>query len=493
MKRWLTALLCCAAAAQAEPLRIAVDILPPSLGNPYRTSLPPTVWTNAAMFDALTRFDAQGKVRPSLALSWEKVDALTWRFTLREGVRFHNGELFTSDAVVTAVKFLASDAAAMEGLKREIGVLKDARAVDTATVEITTTEPAPQMPRYMTGLMIGAPKAWRELGRDGFAKSPVGTGPLRMKEMGAAQWKMSAFKEAWTPTTLEGLEVLALPEASTRVSGVLAGRIHIAMSLSPDNLAVLEDAGHRGLRGVDPANFGISFILFKPGPLQDVRVRRALNMAVDRQRIIDALLGGATVMTGQPAARGVNGHDPTVAPYPYDPAAAKKLLAEAGYASGFSFTLDAATGIDANDAAIYQQVQADLRAVGVSMTIRSMPAVQYYNALRVTDFSGEAFPVDWQSWPTIDVTRSILAHSCQRMLPWYCDEKIQPVLVAARTEFDEGKAMTLRRQLAKHYHDQAPALFLYESPTFVGVSKRVLNYQLINGTHFQFSEMDLSK
>jgi len=493
MKRWWIVLLWCAATAQAEPLRIAVDILPPSLGNPYRTSLPPTVWTNAAMFDALTRFDDQGKVQPSLATSWEKIDALTWRFKLREGVRFHNGEAFTADAVVTAVKYLASDAAVMEGIKREIGVLKDARAVDAMTVEISTTEPAPQMARYMTGLMIGAPGAWRALGRDGFAKNPVGTGPLQMKDMGAAAWKLTAFKDAWRPTRLDGLEVLALPEASTRVSGVLAGRIHIAMSLSPDNLQVLEDAGHRGLSGVDPANFGISFILFKPGPLQDVRVRRALNMAVDRQRIIDALLGAATVMTGQPAARGVNGHDPSITPYPFDPIQAKKLLADAGYADGFSFTLDAATGIDANDAAIYQQIQSDLRAVGVNMTIRTMPAVQYYNALGRTDFAGEAFPVDWQSWPTIDVTRSILAHSCQRQLPWYCDQAIQPVLVAARTEFDETKAMALRRQLARHYHDQAPALFLYESPTFVGVSKRVTNYQLINGTHFQFSEMGLSK
>jgi len=479
--------------AHAEPLRLAVDILPPSLANPYRTSLPPTVWTNAAMFDALTRFDDAGKIQPSLAVSWEKIDALTWRFKLREGVRFHNGEPFTSDAVVTAITYITSDDAVREGLKREIGILKAARAIDAMTVEITTTEPAPQLPRYMTGLMLGEPKAWRALGRDEFARKPVGTGPFQMAEMAPNVWKLNAAKNAWRPTKLEGMEVIAVPEASTRTSGILAGRLHIAMSLSPDNLQVLEDAGHQGIRGVDPAIFGISFILFKKGPLQDVRVRRALNMAVNRQRIIDALLGGATVMTGQPAARGVNGFDSSVAPYPFDPAAAKKLLSEAGYANGFSFVMDAATGIDANDSAIYQQVQADLREVGVTMEIRTMPAVQYYNALRATEFTGDAFPVDWQSWPTLDVTRSVLAHSCQRMLPWYCDATITPVMVAARTEFDDAKALTLRHQLAKHYHDQAPALFMYESPTFVGVSSRVKNYKLINGTHFQFSEMELAK
>jgi peptide/nickel transport system substrate-binding protein len=481
------------ATASAEPLRLATDILPPSLGNPYRTSLPPTVWTNAALFDALTRFDENGKVVPSLATSWEKIDATTWRFKLRPGVKFHNGEPLTSDAVVTAVKYILSPDAVREGILREIGVFKDARAVDDMTVDIITTEPAPQMARYMTGLMIGEPKAWRTLGRDEFARKPVGTGPFQMTEMGATLWKMAPFKDAWRPTKLDGFEAVAVPDAAARTAGVMAGRLHIAMTLSPDNLSVLEDAGHTGVRAIDPAVFGFSFILFKQSPLQDVRVRRAINMAVNKQRIIDGLLNGATVPASQPAARSVLGHDPSIKPYPYDPATAKTLLAEAGYPNGFSFVMEGATGIDPNDTAIFQQVQADLKDVGITMEIRTMPAVQYYNALGRTDFAGEAFPGEWQSWPILDVTRSVLAHSCQRLKPWYCDEGIMKTIVAARTEFDDAKALELRHQIAKHYHDQAPALFMYESAQFIGVSSKVKNYKLLNGTHFAFSEMELSK
>ncbi len=482
-----------ALSAHAEPLRLAVDILPPSLGNPYRTSLPPTVWTNAAMFDALTRFDEAGNVVPSLALSWEKIDPTTWRFKLRPGVKFQNGEPFTSEAIVSAIKYILSDEAIREGIRREINVFKDARAVDDLTVDIITTEPAPQMPRYMTGLMLGAPKAWASMGRDAFAKNPIGTGPFKMVEMQANLWKLVPFKDAWRPTKLDGFEVIAVPEAAARTSGVLANRIHIAMSLSPDNLQVLEDAGHKGVRTIDPAVFGFSFILFKKSPLQDVRVRRALNMGVNRKRIIDALLGGATVPASQPATRTVLGYDASVPEYAYDPTAAKKLLADAGYANGFSFVMEGATGVDANDTAIFQQVQSDLREIGVNMEIRTMPAVQYYNALGRTDFAGEAFPVDWQAWPINDVTRSVLAHSCQRPTPWYCDEKIMPTINAARTEFDETKALQLRHKIAQYYHDEAPALFMYESPAFVGVSSKVKNYKLINGTHFAFSEMELAK
>ncbi|MDX2223460.1 MAG: ABC transporter substrate-binding protein [Rhodospirillaceae bacterium] len=478
--------------AAAATLRMAVDILPPSLANPYRSSLPPTVWSVYALFDALTRFDANNQLQPALAVGWEKIDDLTWRFTLRDGVTFHNGQPFDAAAVKAAVDYVTSDAAAREGLKREIAVLAGARVVDRLTVDILTTEPAPQMPRYATGLMIGEPAAFAALGRDGFARQPVGTGPFKLDEMADNAWRLSAFDAAWRKAKVAGLHILAVPEAAARVSGLLAGRLDIVMSLNPDSIDAIVASGGRTYVASDPAVFGISFITGKPGPWQDARVRRALNMAVNRQGIIDVLLTGATVPAGQPAARAVLGHDPALAPYPYDPQGAKRLLAEAGHGNGFSFVLEAATGIDPNDAAVYQQIQADLRAVGVAMEIRTVPATQFYNALRMTEFSGDAFPIDWPSWPTIDVTRALLPHSCERLKPWYCDPAIMPKLVAARTEWDEASALTLRRELMRHYRDQAPAIFLYENVTFVGLGKGVSGFGIVNGVHIAFEDIELA-
>jgi peptide/nickel transport system substrate-binding protein len=481
-----------AAPAATATLRMAVDILPPSLANPYRSSLPPTVWSVYALFDALTRFDGDNHLRPALAVGWEKIDDLTWRFKLRDGVSFHNGKPFDAAAVKAAVDYVTSDAAAREGLKREIAVLAGARVVDRLTVDIVTTEPAPQMPRYATGLMIGEPEAFAQLGRDGFARQPVGTGPFKLDAMEQNAWRLSAFDAAWRKAKVTSLHILAVPEAAARVSGLLAGRLDIVMSLNPDALEAIEAAGGRTYVAIDPAVFGISFITSKPGPWQDARVRRALNMAVNRQGIIGALLAGATVPASQPAARGVLGHDPAIAPYPYDPAAARGLLAEAGYGDGCSFVLEAATGIDPNDAAVYQQIQADLRAVGVTMEIRTVPATQFYNALRLTEFSGDAFPIDWPSWPTIDVTRALLPHSCERLKPWYCDPAVMPKLVAARTEWDAPTALALRRELMRHYHDQAPAIFLYENVTFVGLGKGVSGFAIVNGVHIAFEDIGLA-
>jgi len=490
--RLILALTLLAALARADTLRVGIDLLPPSLGSPYRSAMPPTIWSTYAMFDSLTRFDRDGRIVPGLAVSWTKVDDLTWRFVLREGVTFHNGAPFTAEAVETAITYLASDDGAREGLKREAGILKSARAVDPLTVEIVTTEPAPQMERYATAIMPAEPDQWRRLGRDGYARAPIGTGPYRLDSMEENVWRFSAFDRAWRRAKIANLEILAVPDTSARIAGLLAGRLDIVLSINPDALDIVAAAGGQGYVSTDPSVFGFSFILGRPGPLNDVRVRRALNMAVDRERIIGALLAGATIPATQPAARHVLGQDPTIAPYPYDPAAAKRLLAEAGHPNGFTFTLEGAVGIDANDAAVFQQVQNDLAAVGVTMKIKTIPGTQYFNALLQTTFEGDAFPVDWPSWPTIDVTRSLLPHSCFRPVPWYCDPTVTPRLVAARTEWDEAKALDLRRELMRHYHDQAPALFLYETVNFAAVSAKLRNFRMINGSHIPYDELELA-
>ncbi len=493
MKLWLSLAAALAVwPAAAETLKVGIDILPPSLGNPYRTAMPPTVWTTYAMFDGLTRFDRSGNVVGALAVGWTKVDDVTWRFTLRDGVTFHNGVSFTSDAVVAAVTYLASDAAVREGIRREVGILKSARAVDRLTVEIVTTEPAPQMARYATAIMPAEPGQWAALGRDGFARAPVGTGPFRLVEMSENIWRLEAYRSAWRAPKVDALEIISVPETSARVAGLLADRLSIALSLGPDAVDAVTSAGGAGYVSHDPSVFGFSFIVTRPGPFQDVRVRRALNMAVDRERLIAGLLAGATVPASQPAARTVQGYDPSIPTYGYDPDGARRLLSDAGYPNGFSFLLEGAVGVDANDAAIFQQVQSDLQKIGVAMKIKTIPPTQYFNALGLTSFEGDAFPVDWPSWPTVDVTRALLPHSCFRPVPWFCDESVTPRLVAARTEWDETKALTLRHALMRYYHDQAPALFLYETVNFAAVSARVKNFTIINGSHIPYDEIELT-
>jgi peptide/nickel transport system substrate-binding protein len=199
-------------------------------------------------------------------------------------------------------------------------------------------------------------------------------------------------------------------------------------------------------------------------------------MAVNRAAIIDVLLQGATVPANQPAGRAVFGHNPDLPAYPYDPERARALLAAAGYPNGFAFTLET-SGTGAAAIAVYQQVAADLRAIGVEMEIKLLPTPQFLRNTLQTGEYADAITFPWPSTPTLDILRPVRVHSCHQRHAWYCDQDIMPMLAAAERTFDPAEGLKLRRALAARYHAQAPAIFLYEQVSFAGLSKRLSGYE----------------
>jgi len=459
-------------------LRIGVNALPLGLGNPFRSASPPTIFTTAAVFDALTRFDAAGNLKPWLATKWEPVDAVTWRFTLRDGVLFSTGEPLTSDAVVAAVEFLVSEAGVGQGVRTETRFLKAARAIDSRTVDITTTEPLPSWPRYAAALLIPEPNAWRKLGLEGFARAPVGTGSYRAERITAGGWTLTAVPKAWNKPKVSKVEILGIPDASARVQALMADRLDIATMLGPDDIAAIQAGGGIGVSWTYPSVNGLSFNMNLDGPWRDIRVRRALGLAVNRERIIEQLLGGRSVPANQPAARTVLGYNPDLPASRYDPTAAKALLAAAGYPNGFPVTLEVTTGSAPNDAAIFQQIAADFAAVGVAVTIRVTPAPQFVTKLGRGKFDGEMFAAPWPTAPALDVLRSMLMHSCMRPDPWWCDQEIMPTVREAFRETDPDKSLKLRQRIMAQYVETAPAVFLFQTTMFAGLSPKVTGFRL---------------
>lgn len=476
--------------AAEKTLRVALESLPLSQANPFRTSLSPSIYSIAAIFDGLTQLDTNGKLVPALAVRWESVDALTWRFYLRPGVKFSNGTPLTSDAFVTAVNHLVSEEGLKEGLRQEIGMLKGARAIDELTLDITTTEPVAAFPRYASAIMAAEPDQWRKLGRDAFGRDPIGTGPFKADKIDATRWDLSAFTGSWRKPKVDKLELLMLPDASSRVQALESNGVDVAMIISPDNIDALEASGAQVKHFISATVFAITLMTERDGPFADVRVRKAVNMAIDRNRITTGLLAGRTIPTGQPATRQVLGYDPTIQPYPYDIAKAKALLAEAGYPKGFAFTLDAPTSATASDSLIFQQIQSDLRDANINMRINTMPYPVFLTKTVRTQFDGEAFPIMWTSWPTLDVLRSMKAHSCQREVPWFCDKSMTPMLAAAASEPDEAKGLALRQEISKLYYDQAAGVLLYELPIFVGLGPNVSGFDMI-GYRIFYDQIEL--
>jgi peptide/nickel transport system substrate-binding protein len=458
--------------AHADTLRIGMPGLPAQRGQPYGGIYIPALWTLGASYDPLTKLRADGRLEPWLATSWAATSPTTWQFTLRPDVVFADGEPFNARAVTHAVNVLASDASAGFALARELSTLKSARVIAPLIVEIETDAPNPTLPSEVAYLLIPSPRAWRELGPEGLAATPVGTGPYLLQSWQAGRAQYTINPKAWRKPRVDKLEYIQIADGSARIQALLTGLADAIIEAPVDDTSAIEAAGGR----VIALNLaGVTSIVLNTqmdSPLRDVRVRRALNMAVNRQRIVDQLLGGRTKIAFQPAPSSAEGFNPNLQPYPYDPDAAADLLVEAGYPDGFAMTMESGSGAGSINTLITQQVAADLARIKVKMNVRPVLLSQLLQRVQQGGWEGSAFNFSFFT-PTLDALRPMRNQSCLWVKPWYCDQVAIPDIVQAQAEFDPTKRRALLNQIMARSHDQAQAIFIYEGVGFMGLGPRV--------------------
>lgn len=463
-----------AAPARAATLNVGLIGFPREFGHPYAVSNLPAIYTFTALYDALTFVGRDGTVEPWLALSWRQTGETTWEFKLRPGVRFSNGEPFTAEAVVASVGYLVSPAARGDTMAAELSSLAGARAIDDLTVEISTRTPNPVLHREVSALRIIAPGHWRKVGEDGYRLNPVGTGPFRVKSWNPARLELTAVKTSWRAPKVEAMSFRVLPDIPSRVQGLLSGQLDIALALRTEERALVEGAGHRLQASPGTGVFVIALHTLKDPRLADVRVRKALNLAVDRARISQIMLGGLVKPASQFTPPNASGYDPALTPYPYDPEQAKRLLAEAGYGSGLSFVLEGVMGGAVSDSALFQQIAADWAKIGVKLEIRPMLISQLSTAMHSEGgFAGSMFATDYGTAPSLDSLRSLKLHSCLHLYPWFCDREGLPLLEAALSARTEAERTALTRQVFRRYYDLYAAVLLWDIVYFDAVRKTV--------------------
>ncbi|MCB2108980.1 MAG: hypothetical protein KDE14_14825 [Rhodobacteraceae bacterium] len=461
-------------------LRVGIVTLPADRGYPWNTTGIPNIFTHRTMFDGLTYVTEDGEVEPFLATSWEHIDDLTWRFRLRENVKFQNGKPFTADDVVFAVNHMVDPANVIDLTARELADLASAEAEDPATVLIHTRRPSPLLPAALELMVIVEPEHFQRLGREGFSLEPIGTGPFKLVKWTANGAEFDAFTESWRAPKVDKLILTEIPEKSARIQALLSDRIDVAVSLGYEDIQLIEQDGGKSFTGKDAGVLGVTFVLSKlpdGHPLKDKRVRQALNYAVNKQAYIDTVFGGQTVVASQPAVESSFGYNPDLEPYPYDPEKAKALLAEAGFADGFSFAMDVPTGGGAALEETYQTVAADLAKVGVNLTLQAITVPQLNRGVLQGEWAGEAFGMNYSAQRTTDSLRTMKLHSCIHPMAWFCDRTIQPVIEQALRTGDLDKRRELSRQVMAYYHDIAPAIFLHRIVTFEGLSAKIRNYR----------------
>ena len=466
-------------ASAEKVLTVGLYTLPPQLGNPHSGTGIPTILTWAALFDTLTYVTKAGELEPALATSWEQIDDMTWRFTLRDDVTFHNGVPFDAAAVKANIDYLISDAAVMESVPREIRSVSGAEVEGPHSLIVTTSYPNPLLPQHFSMMFIVEWGHWTALGREGFGQEPVGTGPFKLVEWRSNGASLVAHEGSYRPPKTNSLELIVLPQTASRLQALQSGQIDIAVQMEPDNIADVEAFG--GSMDLSPviSILGITFILDQipdDHPLQNKQVRQALNYAVDRQGYIDALFFGTTIAANQPSTRAGFGYNPNLPQYDYDPERAKQMLADAGYPDGFSFEASVVCGAGAVNCPSYARAAAGLANIGVELTLREIPTPQLIRGIQQGEWRTEAFGMNYSADRTTDALRSLRLHSCIQRVPWYCDRALTDRLEAAFAVADLEERRAETQAIMAAYHDEAPAIWLHETVDYTALGPGVTGF-----------------
>ncbi len=470
------------APAAAADLTVGTWGIPPGKGNPYTGIGTPSIFVWDAIFDPLVRIDASGTATPILAESWKNIDPTHWEFTLKQGVKFSNGEVFNADAVVAVFAYLRSDAGKTTAVGRELSGVKSVEKKDDYSVLVETSGPDPVLPNKMALVYMVAPGAWAKLGPEGFAEAPVGTGSFKLDSWTASSAEMSANKDSWRVPKIGSIEVVSLPERAARLQALLSGQINVGFGFSPDNIGQLESAGMTVDAAPAPQVMSLAFanVQHPDSPFNDVRVREAANLAVNRKAIADVLLAGKGAPAGQAGTPAAFGYDPSIPPYPTDPAKAKKLLADAGYPNGFSAAADVVVGSFPADSEIYQQAAQDLKAVGINVELRQITFPEWLQYFLKGTWPGEMFGSSWNTSPYMDSIRPYTYMSCMKKPAFFCDESMTPLIDATFKEFDPAKRAELLHKLHEKTSEVLPAIWLVDQIDLQAWSPKVSGLEYAN-------------
>src|SRR5579864_2199841 len=426
------------------------------------------------MYDCLVQMGRSGKFEGSLAERWEVLDPTTVRFHLRSGVKFHNGDPLTSEDIKFSLDHI-NDPAVKSPAAPVFEPLEAIVPDGPLTVLVKTKKPYAALFSLLYTMWIMPAKYYQRVGQDGFVRAPVGTGPYRFKEWTKdVRVAMEAFPGSCRGApSIQGFEYRPIPEDAARIAALQNNEVGLIHPLPVDQVASTK--AQPGLRVASRPGqqiyCGLNTLTF--APFKDRRVRQAINYGVNVDSIVKNLFLGYAVRLNGPFFTITPGYDPSLAPYAYDPAKAKQLLTEAGYASGFDVALTVPIGIQGAQKLpeVGQAIAGDLARIGVRAKVVQVESAEAFSLYRALKFQMYMFP--WGSGPESGLHVETLFASYTRGYYYKnpeADKLIQPYMQA----LDPATRAVLGRRLLRFLHDDAPWLFLYEEPDMYGLRNNVV-------------------
>jgi len=430
------------------------------------------------LYDGLVRFaDGTLEVEPSLAESWEiSDDGLTYTFTLREGVTFHDGTPFDAEAVQFNFERMLDEEHPFHDtgpfpLAFFFSAVESVVALDATTVEFTLNEPfAPFLSNlaYPTGLIV-SPAAVEAHGED-FGRNPVGTGAYRFEEWRGNQRVVLTRNEGyWNGAPQpEAVVFRPLTDANTRVAEMLSGGLDIMVEVPPDAVADFREAPDFEVHEQAGPHLWFLILNLREGPFAERAVRQAANFAIDKRSLVDDVLQGtAEVAAGPIAPAFAWAYNDALEPYPYDPERARELLAEGGY-EGETITFYVTEGGSGmlDPVAMGTAIQADLAEVGMNVEIETYEWNTFLGRVN-PGLEGRADMAE-MAWMTNDPdTLPFLALRTEAFPEqggfnsgYYSNETVDELLNQARVATDRDDRAALYREVQEIVWEDAPWVFV---------------------------------
>jgi ABC-type transport system substrate-binding protein len=475
--------------AQNAPITTPDPINPQTYPSSYEA--------NYTIYNNLVTFDRDLGIVPDLAESWiQSEDGLTWTFTLRQGVSFHDGSPFTAQAVEAHIRRIQDPATASPNANLWAHIT-GVTVVDDSTIELKTDQPFGAMLNYLAHGSGGieSPVAVQEYGEE-YPQHPTGTGPYLLDSFTPGTELSLTRNDAFYggAPKLDGIVFRTVPEAGSRVLLLEAGEADVANDVPPEEAERLAGSdGLQLLRRSGLRTFWMEFNLNRE-IFQDVNVRKALNHAVNKQSIVDNLFLGYATVLDSPAAPSIQGHA-AVGSYPYDPDLARQMLADAGWTEGdggvlqkdgtpLKFTINTAEGEYPKDIQVVEAVQADLRAVGCDVEIWKVEAAARWDYLRLPPDEAEydmlIFGFNPSNGDLGYHLNSLFRSNIDRTvrpavwnLMWYSNPQVDDLLNQADTTVDSAQRNELLGQAQQLIWDDAPMIWLYVPELLVGARSNV--------------------
>ena len=436
------------------------------------------------IYDTLVQFrDNTTEIEPALAEAWESsADGLVWTFYLRQGVEFHDGTPFNAGAVIFSLT-------RPEALAREFHeeFIDSITALDAFTVQFqlktlytpfisTLAEPV---------FSIVSPTAVAKFGAD-FDNNPVGTGPFKF-----VRWDkrdkivLTANDMHWAgEPALDGLIFRTIPDNSVRFMELQQGNIHAMEFPNPDDIPLIQGDARLELIMQPSLNVGFIAMNMDKPPFDNVKVRLAINHAIDKATIIKDLYQGRGIPAKSPIPPTLWSYDDSIEDYAYDPELAKQLLAEAGYPDGFEATLWALSvprSYIPDGLALAELLQAELRDIGIKAEIVTYDWEIYVS--KILNGEHDMVMLGWNSGDDPDdLFYSLLSIPAAEKpilnLSFYRSDEMQDVLERARTTTNQDERIALYQEAQAIFHRDAPWVPLVHTQRILVVDRSVKNLKL---------------